>query len=182
MRFFSLIESERSIMPSPERWLDPKHKEHRPGLGDFAKGGKYLHMPAKADVTGETVTFGFIDVTNPTRPDFKVSQAQKEPATKADGRLVKTNLFKQKAGWKWVSEDLFTNQLKTIVSVESGSAHLYALRVNFNSGVTLARYANASSEPRLRPTTYGSVTVGREIGRISIRGREHVVYDKIEVN
>ena len=38
---------------------------------------------------------------------------------------------------------------------------------------------NSPSEPRLRPTVKGFVDLGKEIGKISVRGKEHPVYDKI---
>ena len=40
----------------------------------------------------------------------------------------------------------------------------------------LTRYPNAPSEPRLRPTGFGEVQLGEQIGKISVRGKEHPVY------
>lgn len=176
-----IVESEfQNVLPAPERWLDPAHREHRPGMSDFAKGGKYLEMPSKSDLTGETAAHGFIDVYGP-RPTFRVSSQRAEPTTKADGKLLRVNLFKQAAGWKWVSDDLLTRGVTTVVSVNGSGFHVYALRVEFKKPVTLARYAESRTEPRLRPTLHGHIKMGQTIGSIVARSRPHVVYDTLEI-
>lgn len=171
----------RSILPAPQRWLDPENKEYKPGMGDFARGGRYLDMPSKEDVTGQTVARAFIDVSG-EKPVFKASSKVIEPSQKGRGvRTIKTNLFKKSAGWKWVEREDDIREVQTLVSVEEGSKHHYTLKADFPNGVTLQRYENAPSEPRLRPTTHGQVVLGRVIGKISVRGREHPVYDVITI-
>lgn len=182
MLLLDLFEDDfRSILPAPQRWLDPSNREYRPGMGDFVQGGRYLDMPSKTDVTGQTVASAFIDVSG-DRPVFKASSKTVEPSERGSGRrTIKTNLFKQKAGWTWVEREDGVAEVATLVSVEVGPRHHYTLRADFPKGVTLARYEKASSEPRLRPTTHGIVHLGRVIGKISVRGREHPVYDVVTV-
>jgi hypothetical protein len=65
--------------------------------------------------------------------------------------------------------------------VEHRGHHHYALNAHFPKGVDLARYENSTSEPRLRPTTKGNVTKGDQVGTISVRGKEHPVYNHVIV-
>ena len=65
--------------------------------------------------------------------------------------------------------------------MEHRGDHHYALHAHFPKGVDLARYENAPSEPRLRPTTRGNVSFGPQVGSISVRGKEHPVYDHVIV-
>ncbi len=67
------------------------------------------------------------------------------------------------------------------MSVEHRGHHHYALNAHFPKGVDLARYENSTSEPRLRPTTKGNVTKGDQVGTISVRGKEHPVYNHVIV-
>jgi hypothetical protein len=53
------------------------------------------------------------------------------------------------------------------------------LNAHFPKGVDFARYAEAKSEPRLRPTTRGNLIKGAQVGTISVRGKEHPVYDHV---
>ncbi|RYD64036.1 MAG: hypothetical protein EOP83_10695 [Verrucomicrobiaceae bacterium] len=170
------MEVMRSVIVAPERWLNPAHREHRPGMASYAKGGKYLCGSSRIDLTDITATHGFIDVSG--SPRFEVSLDQTSPTTRQDGRCVRVNLFKRSAGWSWVDSD---SSVKTLISVESSGRHHYGLRVNFAKPVTLARYPEARSEPRLRPSLYGQVRTGTVIGHVSVRGRIHEVFDAIEI-
>jgi hypothetical protein len=103
---------------------------------------------------------------------------------KLANKLIKTNLFKKKAGWKWtkVPEGFDPNPdgQFPLVSVETGGKHLYSLQADFPEGVLLERYAKQKSEPRLRPTTKGVVRTGNKIGEIKTSsGKLHPVYDNI---
>lgn len=171
-------DGEVSILPAPQRWLDPSHKDHRPGLADYAKGGRYLAMPNKDDLTGEQVRSAFIDVAS-GRPIFKVVRGQ---ALETEGPIVRTNLFKKSAGWRWEGREENVAETDTLVSVETRGKHLYSLRTEFPDGVILARYPDSKSEPRLRPTSRGVATTGKEIGSIVVRGVSHPVYDKITIH
>ena len=97
---------------------------------------------------------------------------------KAAGKKVKVNLFRQKAGWKWVGEPPVDTP--TIISVEQGNKHFYTLDSDIGN-VDLAKYPNQKSEPRLRPSSRGDLEFGEEVGKINLRGKEHPVYDSIKV-
>ena len=100
-------------------------------------------------------------------------------------KIVRTNLFKKKAGWKWnkAPEGFEKNPdgQFPLVSVETGGKHFYSLQADFPEGVLLQRYAEKTSEPRLRPTTTGVVRKGKKVGEISVRGKVHPVYDNLVV-
>ncbi len=59
--------------------------------------------------------------------------------------------------------------------------HYYSLRTEFPEGVELTRYEKKKSEPRLRPTKKGNVHLGEVVGKISVRGKKHPVYDQIKI-
>jgi hypothetical protein len=173
----------RSVLPAPQRWLGPDAKEG-PFQGDrarpYTKGGTYLVKTPEGfqDITGTTVNTATIEVGEDGKPQFRISntEATRDPST---GPMVKANLYKQKAGWKW--EEAPQGSPQTIVSVEHGSKHTYALRTDFEVPVQMARYENSDSEPRLRPTANGVVRPGTVVGYIVARGRRHPVYDRVEV-
>jgi len=102
---------------------------------------------------------------------------------KLANKIIRTNLFKKKAGWKWTKApkgfDKNPDGQFPLVSVETGGKHLYSLQADFPEGVLLERYAKKTSEPRLRPTTKGVVRKGNKVGEISVRGKLHPVYDNI---
>ena len=80
-----------------------------------AEGGNYIDLDSKQDLTGNTYQGGSIKIVN-GKPTLETSDVQVEPGTKQDGGVkIKTNLFKQKAGWKWVDYD----GPETIVSTEA---------------------------------------------------------------
>lgn len=172
----------RSVLPAPQRWLGPDAKEG-PFQGDrarpFTKGGTYLVKTPEGfqDITGTTVNTATIEVVD-GKPQFRISNTD-ATRDRADGPLVKTNLYKRKAGWKWVEGP--KDAPETIVSVEHGSKHNYALRTDFEVPVQMSRYENAPSEPRLRPSANGVVRLGNIVGYIEARGYRHPVYDRIEV-
>ena len=69
--------------------------------------------------------------------------------------------------------------IPTLVSVQNKGKHYYTIQADFPQGINLSRYAKSKTEPRLRPTIKGFVNLGNPIGTISVRGKEHPVYDKI---
>jgi len=94
------------------------------------------------------------------------------------GNKVKVNLFKQRAGWKWVGKPPVDTP--TIISVEQGNKHYYTLDSDIKN-VDLAKYPNQPSEPRLRPSSRGDLIFGEEVGKINLRGKLHPVFDTIEI-
>ena len=177
---------ERSIMPAPQRFFDPEDKAYKPFLEqfDYQPGGRYLEMgpDGPRDVTGEYPVAANISVGPDGKPAFKASQENLEAPPDTKGVQVKTNLFKKKAGWKWTKPpkgyDPDPDGSFPLISVEARGKHYYALETDFPEGVDLSRYASSSSEPRLRPTRKGEVTLGKKVGEISVRGKKHPVYDR----
>ena len=160
------------VFPKPQRMWD----DQRPG-------GAYLSMPDKADVTGHRAAQAEIGVKAGGKPFFNASRDAVE-ATGTPGRgsaIVKTNLFKKKAGWQWAQAPEGHEATDTIVSVDHRGKHHYALNVQFPKGVDLSRYEKATSEPRLRPTTKGNLEFGEQAGTILVRGKEHPVYHNVIV-
>ena len=180
---------ERSIMPAPQRFFDPTDKAYKPFLErfDYQPGGRYLEMgpDGPRDVTGEYPAAANISVGPDGKPKFKASQENLEAPLGTKGVKVKTNLFKKKAGWKWTKPpkgyDPEPDGSFPLISVEARGKHYYALETDFPEGVDLSRYASSSSEPRLRPTRKGEVTLGKKVGEISVRGKKHPVYDRAVV-
>ena len=175
----------RPVFPAPQRMFDSANKGYNPSLSDFSyePGGRYLQMGKdKTDITGQIPQAGRISVGPDGKPSFMVSAdlAESLPDT---GKIIRTNLFKKKAGWKWTKtpEGFDPNPASDfpIVSVETGNKHYYTLATDFPDGVELSRYAKKTSEPRLRPTTKGEINLGQKVGEISVRGKKHPVYDQI---
>ena len=162
-----------SVFPKPERMFPE---------GQRPKGGEYLNPKTGDVLTNKNVESASISITPEGKPKFDASPVEKEvvgsPTTKGSTQ-IKTNLFKKSAGWKWVDGPTEYKDIPTLVSVQNKGKHYYALEANFPEGVNLTRYADAPSEPRLRPTVKGFVDLGKQIGTISVRGKEHPVYDKI---
>ena len=162
-----VVNNPMSVFPKPQRMFD----EDMPG-------GAYLSMPDKQDVTGHKAAQASIGIGEGGKPYFHASRDEvDETGTPGKGSaLVKTNLFKQKAGWRWLDAPEGHEGTGTIVSVEHRGNHHYVLDAHFPNGVELSRYPDAPSEPRLRPTTRGNVELGPQVGSILVRGREHPVH------
>jgi hypothetical protein len=162
-----IVNNPMSVFPKPQRMFD----EDMPG-------GAYLSMPDKADVTGHRAAQASIGIGEGGKPYFHASRDEvDETGTPGKGSaLVKTNLFKQKAGWRWLDAPEGHENTGTIVSVEHRGNHHYVMDAHFPNGVELSRYPDAPSEPRLRPTTRGNVELGPQVGSILVRGREHPVH------
>lgn len=167
-----------NIFPTPQRYFDPNNKRHRPELGEFVPGGKYLTKDNE-DITGYTAKTATISVIKGI--SFEVHDLEKLPHVKS-GRKLYVNLFKKSAGWKWLST--LSDSIDTLISVEKGGIHYYAVAVRFNCPLILERYPNLSSEPRLRPTTYmKEIFFFKEFGKISIRsGEPKTVYSVITIS
>ena len=177
----------KNIMPAPQRMFDPANKDYKPFLSDFEQqaGGRYLEMGGPSgpvDVTGTYPATANISVSPDGKPTFQVAGEERTGLPPNEGRKIKTNLFKKKAGWKWseVPEGFDPNPAGNfpLVSVEDGKNHYYTVDAQFPDGAELARYPNSASEPRLRPTRKGKVELGNKIGEIDVRGKKHPVYDK----
>jgi len=168
------IQNPMSVFPKPQRMFP---EDDRPA------GGQYLSMPDKQDMTGHKSAAASIGIGSGGKPYFTASRdAVDETGTSGKGNAIaKTNLFKQKAGWRWQDAPEGHENTNTIVSVEHRGKHYYALNAHFPKGVDLARYENLPSEPRLRPTTRGNIDLGPQVGSILVRGKEHPVYHHVIV-
>jgi hypothetical protein len=168
------IDNAMSIFPKPQRMF--------PQDAPVA-GGQYLNAATKEDMTGHKAAMASIGVQPGGKPYFRASpDSVDETGTPGRGSAItKTNLFKQKAGWKWAQAPEGHEATDTIVSVAHRGQHHYTLNAHFPKGVDLARYENSPTEPRLRPTTKGNVTLGPQVGSILVRGKEHPVYEHVIV-
>tara|TARA_Y100000741_G_C18177885_1_gene528043 strand:- start:230 stop:937 length:708 start_codon:yes stop_codon:yes gene_type:complete len=173
-----------NVFPVPQRMLDRTSKDFKPFLKDveYEKGGKYLNPVTKESLTNKNLKDATISISEDGKPNFKASPIEANIVGSPDVKgatKIKTNLFKKKAGWKWIDAPKGFEEVPTLVSVENKGKHYYALKADFPKGVNLSRYAESKSEPRLRPTMKGFVELGEPVGTISVRGKEHVVYDRI---
>jgi len=168
------LRSGTKVFPKPQRMFPE---------GARPPGGEYLNAATGETMTGQKPARAVIGVTPEGKPVFLADPEQVE-ATGSPGpgsTKTKTNLFKQQAGWKWNQAPEGYENVPTIMSAENRGQHYYGLGADFPKGVDLERYANATSEPRLRPTTQGNVYPGEQVGSIDVRGREHPVYDMLTI-
>ena len=149
---------------------------------DQYEDGRFIDLETKQDLSDQTFEGGSIRIEK-GRPVLETSDNASntiiDKKASEEGSLVRTNLFKQKAGWKWTKAP--DEAPSTIVSVEQGSKHFYTLDFTSSKPLTLKTYPDKKSEPRGRPTTRGKVKLGKVIGEIDIRGKKHSVYDKVSV-
>lgn len=192
--FDELSKTGRSVMPAPQRMLDPENQAFKPFLSEFeyTPGGRYVAMgETKQDITGQFPKKAVIKVEPDGKAKMLVSSETTEsdkPGKRIKGKSqVKTNLFKQEGGWKWEKApegiDPTPNPKFPVVSVEKSNKHYYAMQTEYPEGVEMSRYPNEKSEPRLRPTKYkGEVELGKKVGEIRTNyGKIHPVYDKIKI-
>lgn len=172
-RMQSFSEEATKLQPDVPVYPKPQRKWE-----DLRPGGDYVHPGTNEVLTGRSPSSGRISVDPSGKASFLVSSDNLESVGDPNGALVKTNLFKRSAGWRPNNEAV---DLPTLVSVEHRGKHYYTTDVDFTKGVNLSKYPNQRDEPRLRPTVKGNLDFGEEIGTISVRGREHPVYGKIEV-
>ena len=161
------------IFPKPQRMFDEK---------DAPIGGEYLNPITKEKLTDKNFQSASIGITPEGKPSFTAKNIEVDKVGSPDiqgATQIKTNLFKKKAGWKWLNAPKEYENIPTLVSVENKGKHYYTIQADFPQGINLSRYAKSKTEPRLRPTIKGFVNLGKPIGTISVRGKEHPVYDKI---
>ena len=161
-----------SVFPKPERMFPE---------GQRPKGGDYLNPATGEVLSGRNVSSANIKINPDGKPSFKVSNDNVESVgSVGKGKTqIKTNLFKKKAGWKWSSAPEGMEDIGTLISVENKGKHFYTIETDFSKGVNLKKYPNSPTEPRLRPTVIGELELGPQIGSISVRGKEHPVYQSI---
>jgi len=189
-----------SVLPLPERYMDgyeeatgkkltQKDKQsflYKLGRDHkYKKGGVYIdisNLENKDTVNGYVASSGEINIDPKTgRASLNISENISSPEESSIGKIIKTNLFKKKAGWNWTSDSDKSryDKVETLVSVEIGSKHVYTLGFKSTTPIQLKNYSESKSEPRLRPTTKGQLFLGNYVGNITIRGKKHPVYDNV---
>jgi len=177
---------EASATYIPKRFVGEQAEQAPPFFQSFSPEqydeGRFVDLETKKDLSDQTFEGGSIRIEG-GRPVLETSDNASETIldSKAseEGPLVRSNLFKQKAGWKWTQAP--EGAPSTIVSVEQGPKHYYTLDFSSSKPLTLKTYPDKKSEPRGRPTTRGKVKLGNPVGEISIRGKKHTVYDTVTV-
>ena len=180
------VVAEASATYMPKRFVGDQAAKAPPFFQSFSPEqydeGRFVDLETKQDLSNKTFEGGSIRIEG-GRPVLETSDNVGETIidSKAseEGPLVRTNLFKQKAGWKWTKAP--DGAPSTIVSVEQGPKHYYTLDFSSAKPLTLKTYPSKKSEPRGRPTTRGKVKLGNPVGEISIRGKKHTVYDRVTV-
>ena len=109
----------------------------------------------------------------------ELAEPQEGEYGREQGRLVRVNMFRQKAGFKIKGQK---EQPKYIISVETGGKHFYAeSKVAINGFAELKHFPDKKSEPRLRVETRGWVELYGSEKVVNVRGREHPLYEEINI-
>jgi len=162
-----------SVFPKPEK-LFPEGQSP-----DAA--GDYINPVTNESVSGKNVSSASIKLTSTGKADFKVSNDNVDTVgSEGKGKtLIRTNLFDKSKGWKWVDAPKQYENIPKIISVEKSGKHYYTVETDFSKGVNLTKYPEKPTQPKLRPTVKGELEFGNQIGTISVRGKEHPVFEKI---
>ena len=194
-RKWLLQEDETNVMILP--W--PKIKKM--GLDKFASGealkGAYLDaskfnfknpnfedaiLNNKFYSTGE-IKPGYVDENGMKRPpQFKVDGQRDEYQSLLDLKQPNTHKIKinmitnqgNQKKWKWNSfargfkPQVEYYQITSVEDVKEG-VHHYCLDLFINTPFALQNYPGG--EPRNRPTTYGNLSFGKEVGTVIVSGR-----------
>lgn len=193
-----------SVLPLPERYMKGftgrtlTEKERNSNLYEigqkfpYKKGGVYVDMRDKSSSMDSYVaSSGKIHIDLKTGlPKLSVSEnevdravgvRESKKAGRKGTRIIKTNLFRKKGKWDWkyASRGLKENVNKTIVSIETGGHHIYALSFESTTPLELKNYGNEASEPRLRPTTAGAIFLGTQVGEIKVGSKVHPVFEQV---
>lgn len=174
-------EAPENIFPIPARMYPQL------GIVDGRTGGTY--MAGKTDVTGQIYAGGTIDAGfSGMKAKLDTSDDEVDmPAKQAGKKVVRCNLYRMTSHtkmplWSWHQKPKNDNGSLKVVSVETGGKHFYAMKAIFDCPIKLASYPDSPSEPRLRPTGYGSLKMGKSIGLLKTnQGNIHEVYDVIYV-
>jgi hypothetical protein len=182
------------IVPAPNRWFaDPvKHpfqqkmiervlaqtKQGREGF----PSGSYINPQ-----TGEPMDFdimhdlGVAIDPNTGRPMMSGIKSDLREINPKYGSVTKSNLVR-KGLFKHEGGDELLKNLAFLATIEkSGKGHHYGLSTHYASPAELVNTMTGKN-PTLRPHSRGDIFgVGDEVGRISIQGKHHPVYEKLLV-
>jgi len=189
-----LQESGRTpIMPAPDRWF--KHPQKHPYQQKAIEkllaytGHQREDFPHGAHinpVTGEPLDFEIMhDLGVAIDPETGAPRMSgiKSGLTEIDpklGSLTKSNLIR-KGLFKHEGGDPLLDRIKFLATIEkSGKGHHYGLSTHYESPAELVQEMRGN--PTLRPHSRGDIYgVGDEVGRISIKGMHHPVFEKLVV-
>lgn len=186
------VTAEASATYIPKRYVGDKAGKAPPFFQRFSTEqydeGRFVDLETKQDLSDKTFEGGSIRIEG-GRPVLETSDNASETILNSkaskEGPLVRTNLFKQAAGWKWTKAP--DGAPSTVVSVERGG-HYYTLSFISNKPLTLKTYPDKENEPRGRPTTRGKLKLGKKVGEIRTtpskwhpKGKLHPVYDTVTV-
>jgi hypothetical protein len=186
------VTAEASATYIPKRFVGDQAGKAPPFFQSFSPEqydeGRFVDLETKQDLSNKTFKGGSIRIEG-GRPILETSDNASETIINSkaskEGPLVRTNLFKQAAGWKWTKAP--DGAPSTLVSVERGD-HYYTLSFISNKPLTLKTYPDKENEPRGRPTTRGKLKLGKKVGEIRTtpskwhpKGKLHPVYDTITV-
>ena len=143
--------------------------------------GDYINPITKESVADRNVSSASIKLTSAGKADFRVSNDNVDTVgSEGKGKtLIRTNLFDKSKGWKWINAPKQYENIPKIISVEKSGKHYYTVETDFSKGVNLTKYPEKPTQPKLRPTVKGELEFGNQIGTISVRGKEHPVFEKI---
>jgi hypothetical protein len=181
------------VMPAPDRWF--KHPEKHPFqqkaieklLEHTGHGREAFPFGAHINpITGEPLDFEIMNdlgvaidpnTGNPMMSGIKSGLTEIDPKL---GSLTKSNLIR-KGLFKHEGGDPLLDRIKFLATIEkSGKGHHYGLSTQYASPAELVQ--EMKGNPTLRPHSRGDIYgVGDEIGRISIKGMHHPVYEKLLV-
>ena len=182
------------IVPAPNRWFaDPvKHPFQQKMIervlaqtGQGREGfpsGSYINPQ-----TGEPMDFDIMhdlgvaidpNTGRPMMSGIKSSLTEIDPrhGSITKSNLVRKGLFKHEGG-----DELLKNLAFLATIEKSGKGHHYGLSTHYKSPAQLVNTMTGQN-PTLRPHSRGDIFgVGDEVGRISIQGKHHPVYEKLLV-
>jgi len=181
------------IMPAPDRWFKnpEKHPYQQKAIEKLLEytGHNREAFPHGAHinpVTGEPLDFEIMHdlgvaidpVTGtPRMSGIKSGLTEIDPrlGTETKSNLIRKSLFKHEGG------DPLLDRIKFLATIEkSGKGHHYGLSTQYASPAELVQEMRGN--PTLRPHSRGDIySVGDEVGRISIKGKHHPVYEKLLV-
>jgi len=183
-----------SIVPAPNRWFaDPVKHPHQQKMiervlaqtGQGREGfpsGSYINPQ-----TGEPMDFDImhdLGVAIDPKTGRPMMSGIKSDLTEVDpkyGSITKSNLVR-KGLFKHEGGDELLKNLAFLATIEkSGKGHHYGLSTQYASPAELVNTMTGQN-PTLRPHSRGDIFgMGDEVGRISIQGKHHPVYEKLLV-
>ena len=187
-KMYSQVSFEADVAPT---------RPHVSGI-ELAERG-YTRLDTQEYISPNTDVGGFSISVTDRRPTIEVDYDTKGIKS-PKGRTNKTNLFNQRAGWRWTSENPpmlalskqrnSTRFGQVLISVDDGREHYYTL--SFDTGIdNRGEYTLDSKlytkptrgEPRNRPSVKGRLVLGPPVGTIITLAskKPHLVYEYITV-